>query len=291
MSTRDETPRYGGRALRNGVMMVGPKAVAVAVRKPNGEIQTVVEPFSMPGAWAKDIPFVRGLVAMGGMLMLARRSGRLERKLNPKKTVQNILPQLAPGIGAAVANRLTRELTKHTPERTVVPIEAVAGVTLPFVAFGVTGQMPGVRDLWRYHGAEHKTVNAAEAGLELTPENAARMSRVHPRCGTVFAFWGILGGALTRIYLETLPDGRRKAIAGALAGPAVIATAYEAVRLGNAVRNHPLGKTLFGPAWQSQRFTTAEPDDAELEVAIAALRAVMEFEGARTDSDAPTPMS
>jgi uncharacterized protein YqhQ len=262
-------------------MMVGPKAVAVAVRRPNGEIATEVEPFSMPGAWSRNIPFLRGLVSFAGMLQLARTSARLEASLNPGPKSRRILPQLAPGLGAAVADRLTHELARRSKDqRLVVPIEAVAGIALPFVAFGVSGQMPGVKELWRYHGAEHKAVNAAEAGLELTPQNAAEMSRVHTRCGTVMAFWGIVGSMAARSYVESLPPGRRKLLAGALAGPLVLSSAYEAVRLGWTLRDHPVGKVVFGPAWQSQRLTTAEPDQRELEVALAALQAVIDYERA-----------
>ena len=280
MDKAQETPRYGGRALRNGVMMVGPKAVAVAVRQPDGRITTAVEPFTMPGRWAKDIPFVRGLVAFAGMLKLARGTSKLETRLTTGSKVKALLPQLAPGFGAAVAERLTKELARRADDRMVIPIETVAGVALPFIAFGVGGQLPGVRDLWRYHGAEHKAVNTAEAGLELTPQNADGMSRVHPRCGTVMAFWGLLGGAFARSYVNSMPAGRRKAIAGALAGPVVLSTAYEAVRLGWALRNNPIGRALFTPAWQTQRLTTLEPSEAELEVAVAALQAVIDYERA-----------
>ena len=283
MTSKQVTARYGGRALRNGVMMVGPRAVGVAVRRPGGEIATAVEPFRMPGAWAKDIPFVRGLVSMVGMLKLARLSTRLEARLNPESKVRAILPQLAPGVGAALADRLTTELARRSSNRMVVPLEAITGVALPFVAFGITGQLPGVRELWRYHGAEHKAVNTAEAGLELTPDNARGMSRVHPRCGTVFAFWGLLGAALSKSYVGRLPKGRRKAVSGALAGPLVLSTAYELVRLGAQLRDHPIGKTIFGPAWQTQRLTTAEPDDRELEVALAALQAVIDVEAVRSE--------
>lgn len=278
MANTQDTPRYGGRALRNGVMMVGPHAVAVAVRRPDGTIATAVEPFNMAGMWAKDVPFVRGLVSLGGMLQLARVSSKLEARLNPKTKFKATLPQLAPGLGAAVADRLTHELARRAGGRMVVPIETIAGVTLPFVAFGISGRLPGVQDLWRYHGAEHKTVNAAEAGLDLTPENAGAMSRVHPRCGTVFAFWGLLGSMTARAYIGTLPAGRRKTVLGALAGPVVLSAAYEAVRLGAQLRDHPVGKTLFSPAWQSQRLTTAEPEEQELEVAIASLQAVIDYE-------------
>ncbi len=282
MTATPETPRYGGRALRNGVMMVGPHSMAVAIRRPDGQIATEVVPFDMPGSWARNIPFLRGLVAFGGMLKLAKTATGLEGRLTSgSERLKANLPQLAPAFGAAIADRLTREITKNADERLVVPIEAIAGVALPFVAFGLSGQLPGVRELWRYHGAEHKAVNTAEAGLELTAGNAAGMSRIHPRCGTVLAFWGLLGGALSRSYLSRIPDGKRKTAAGLLAGPLILSTAYEAVRLGFMVKDHPVGNALFSPAWQTQRFTTAEPDERELEVAVASLQAVINYEKAQ----------
>src|SRR5689334_17572708 len=117
MNQTQEKPRYGGRALRNGVMMVGPKAVAVAVRHPDGRIVTSIEPFSMPGMWAKNIPFVRGLVSFGGMLKLAKVASTLENRLNGGKSkTKNVLPQLAPGLGAAVADRLAKELSKRSSD-------------------------------------------------------------------------------------------------------------------------------------------------------------------------------
>jgi uncharacterized protein YqhQ len=274
---------YGGRALRNGVMMVGPKAIGVAVRRPDGKIETAVEPFTMSGAWARNIPFLRGLVSFVGMLRLARTSAKLEARLTPGtgRKIRANLPQLAPGLGAAAADRVIQELSKRSDNRMIVPLEAAAGVALPFVAFGISGQMPGVRELWRYHGAEHKAVNTAEAGLDLTPENAHTMSRVHPRCGTVFAFWGLVGSMLTRTHLNRLPNGRRKAVTGFLAGPLILASAYELVRLGARAAKHPVGRAVFSPAWQTQRLTTAEPSTEELEVAIAALQTVMDYEAAQ----------
>jgi uncharacterized protein YqhQ len=189
---------------------------------------------------------------------------------------------MAPGLGAALADTLTKQVAQRAGDRLVVPIEAVGGVALPFLAFGISGQMPGVRELWRYHGAEHKAVNAAEAGIDLTAQNAAGMSRVHPRCGTVFAFWGLVGGALSRSAIGRMQNGKGKTAAGMIAGPLVIGAAYEAVRLGVKLKDHPLGRLLFSPAWQSQRLTTAEPDERELEVAVAALQAVIDFQRAET---------
>lgn len=282
MTESPDTPRYGGRALRNGVMMVGPGAVAVAIRQPGGEIVTAVEPFTMPGAWSKNIPFVRGLVSFAGLLKLARTSTRLENKLNAGRSkTKAILPQLAPGLGAAVADRATREISKRLDARVAVPFETAAGMIFPYIAFGLSGRFPGVRELWRYHGAEHKAVHTAEAGLDLTPENAHLQSRVHPRCGTVLAFWAILGGSLTKALLRTMPDGKKKTAVGAVSGPITLAAAYEVVRLGWQLRESRIARTVFAPAWNSQRMTTLEPDTQELEVALAAIQTVMEFEPSR----------
>jgi uncharacterized protein YqhQ len=261
-------------------MMVGPKSIGVAVRREDGTVETAVEPFDMPATWAKDIPFVRGPVSMVGMLKLARAASKLENRLSGgKRGWQSMLPQMAPGMAAAVADRLTQELARRGG-KAQVPIEALSGIALPFVAFGVSGQMPGVHELWRYHGAEHKAVNTIEAGLDLTPENAAEMSRVHPRCGTVFAFWGLLGGAVSRAAINSMPNGKRKTVAGLIAGPAILSVAYELLRLGAQVKDNPVGKAVFSPAWQSQRLTTLEPGREELEVALAALQTVIEYEEA-----------
>lgn len=279
MAKTNEKARYGGRALRNGVMMVGPTAIAVAVRRIDGQISTAVEPFSMPGAWSKNIPFVRGLVSFGGALVMAKTAAKLEGQLNVGGSkIRANLPQLAPGIGAMAADRLSRELGKRVDDRLVVPLETAAGVMLPFVAFGLSGQLPGVRELFRYHGAEHKAVHTAEAGEKMIPANATRMSRVHPRCGTVMAFWGLVGGTAAKSWISSMPNGRRKAVAGALAGPLVLSSAYEIVRLGWRFQHHPVLRWLFVPAWQSQRLTTAEPNDRELEVALASLQAVIDYE-------------
>jgi uncharacterized protein YqhQ len=77
-----------------------------------------------------------------------------------------------------------------------------------------------------------------------------------------------------------MPNGRKKAITGALAGPLVLSTAYELVRAGAKLKDHPIGKVFFSPAWQSQLLTTAEPDEGELEVAVASLQAVIDYEKA-----------
>lgn len=282
MTHSPDTPRYGGRALRDGVMMVGPGAVAVAVRRDSGEIVTAVEPFTMPGAWSRNIPLVRGLVSFAGLLKLARTSTRLETKLSRGSSrTRAILPQLAPGLGAAAAERLTQALVKRLDARLAVPVDTAAGLALPYVAFGLSGRLPGVRELWRYHGAEHKAVHTAEASLDLTPDNARHMSRVHPRCGTVLAFWALLAGSLTKALLRTMPGGKRRTALGVASGPLTLAAAYELVRLGWLLRDNPIARAVFAPAWNSQRLTTLEPDTAELEVALAALQTVMDFEPSR----------
>jgi uncharacterized protein YqhQ len=278
-----EKPVFGGRALRHGVLMVGPTAVAVAVRRPDGSIGVEVEPFKMPWAWARPIPMLRGMVAMAGTLRLALRSVQMERRLVAAdgSPWRRRAASAAPVAGMAVAEQALRLLVRRgAAGARVVPLEALSGLAMPFVAFAIVGRLPNMGETLQYHGAEHMAVNTAEAGLPLTAEHASGMSRIHPRCGTGFAFWTLLIGAIARSRFGRLSPVRRN-LFGLLSGPVIMGLAYEIVRLGARHKDHPVARVAFGPAWQAQRLTTAAPTDDQLEVACAALNAVMNFSPAQ----------
>ncbi|HZT97233.1 MAG TPA: DUF1385 domain-containing protein [Chloroflexota bacterium] len=270
-----EPPTYGGRALSQGVLMVGPHSMAVAVRRDDGEIDTAVEAFHMPFTWARQIPFLRGMMAMGGAVILAIRSNRLERRLGSKGSGDRLkmLKAALPIVAVSSAERiLTRALIrKNVPGARM----EVFRLLMPFVAFRMSTVFGPSNELLQYHGAEHMAVNTVEAGRPLTAPNAAVQSRIHPRCGTTFAFWALLLGWLA----QKIP-GLRGTIRSALVGPLVIATAYEILKFGAAHKDDSWAQLVFTPAWQMQRLTTATPTTAQLEVACAALQAVLDFEGA-----------
>jgi uncharacterized protein YqhQ len=275
-----EQTNYGGRALRDGVVMVGPKALAVAVQLPTGSIASTVEPFTMPGRWARNVPIVRGIVAMVGNLLVAIRAMQLERQLTTstgsrwKQQATIALPVVALTLAEQRAVRLLR--TKLSKAATI-PLEAICTIALPFLAFGIAARLPNVHRLLQYHGAEHMAVWAAEAGLPVTVENARTMSRVHPRCGTTFAFWVLLGSFIARKQIDRL-EGRKRNIVELIVGPLVIGLTYEILRFAARYQHNQLVRIIFGLSWQTQQLTTAPPTSDQLAVACTALQAVMDYE-------------
>jgi len=139
---------------------------------------------------------------------------------------------------------------------------------LPLVAFRVSGLFSPGRSLLQYHGAEHMAVNAIEAGGPLNADRAAVQSRIHPRCGTTFAVWVIL-------LSSRLNRGAPSAARGLLTGAVVVSLAYELLRFGAIHRSETWVKLLFGPTWKAQLLTTSAPTRDQLEVACAALNAVV----------------
>ncbi len=264
---------YGGRALSQGVLMVGPHAMAVAIRRPDGQIDTAVEAFSMPFSWARKVIFLRGILAMAGAVVLAIRSAKLERRLVAKSSGgrMQMFKAALPIVGASAVERiLTRALSrKNVPGAN----SGLLRIMMPFAAFRISSLFSPSNQLLQYHGAEHKAVNTVEAGLPLDAENASRRSRIHPRCGTSFAFWALSLGWL----LPKLPVLRRRGVSPLL-GPIIIGAAYELLRFGAKHRDEKWVQIAYWPAWRTQLLTTAEPTTEELEVACAALRSVVDFE-------------
>lgn len=284
MSQKAPVPMYGGRALPSGVLMVGPHAMAVAVRSEDGSIDTAVEGFSMPFSWARNTPFLRGLLSMAGAIVLAVKSNRLERRLNSSRRgrVTQALATAGPLLAANVLERIISQLFRHTDSgRSARP--GLFRMFLPFVAFRLSSYLLPGNALLRYHGAEHMAVNALEAGLELKAETAAGQSRIHPRCGTSFAFWAILLSWLTGRL------GRRGgAMWRVLTGPIIVALAYEILRLGAAQKDAAWAKIVFAPAWNAQLLTTDVPTNEQLEVACVALQSVVDYEAAHAIDTPPS---
>lgn len=151
------------------------------------------------------------------------------------------------------------------------------------------GRMADIKRVFAYHGAEHKVVNAYEAGAELTVDGVRGYSRIHPRCGTSFLFLVFVVGILVHA-LVGWPDNAALRMASRLVLLFPIAgIAYELIRLAGRFRNSGLLKVLVFPGMLLQRLTTAEPDDAQIEVALRALRGVLEDEGVLALQPAETP--
>ncbi|HVK05441.1 MAG TPA: DUF1385 domain-containing protein [Armatimonadaceae bacterium] len=156
--------------------------------------------------------------------------------------------------------------------------DAALRFTIFFSYIGLVSQMAHVRRVFEYHGAEHKVINALEAGGPLTVEAARAQTRLHPRCGTSFIVIVLLLSVLATSVFYGLPAWQRIPIGLAMLFP-VAGVAFELLRLAGKYRHNPVAAALSRPGMWTQLLTTREPDDAELEVALASLNAVLEAEG------------
>ena len=286
----DKLPIYGGQAVLEGVMMRGSQAMAVAVRNPKGEIQVHTRPLGniYRGRFSK-IPFLRGLLGLWDALGLGMQSltysanvaGGEEIKVEGPAmwgtvamslTFGIALFFLAPAAAGAGVEYLSRTIAGSTGEAASWVGNLAEGLIRLFLIVGYIwgiGFIPDIKRLYGYHGAEHKTINAYEAGAPLTPESVAKFPLEHPRCGTAFLLVVVILSVLLFSLLGPLPLLQRLA-SRVLLVPVLAAVAYEYLRFTARYISNPLIRLLVVPNLAMQRLTTREPDLQMLEVAIKA---------------------
>jgi uncharacterized protein YqhQ len=284
-------------------MMRGRKTMAVAVRNPHGKIMVHTEPLTAriyTRPWGKW-PFVRGLALLWDALGLGMRallwSGEVASQEDDQAPVEFSGPvawtTLAGSLAFAVAvffllpTLASRLLATYVNNNVWVDalFEGLLRLVL-FVAYiwGI-GMIPDIRRVFGYHGAEHKTINAYEAGAELSVESVRRYSVQHVRCGTSFLLYVlvisiVLFAPLTFRGVE--PDWLAlllRFVTRLLLVPFVAGIAYEIIRFSAAHAGNPLMRALIAPGLALQRMTTREPDDTMVECAIAALEPVLAADG------------
>ena len=293
----------GGQAVMEGVMMKGPEAIAVAVRRPNGTIVVKRDTYIPPSKKHKwmGYPFFRGIIGMGSMLSLGMKTLQLSSNMlglmdeEPSKFEKWLSKKLGKGIdkivmatAAVLAIALAIGLFFVVPAlvgsflgqniESKVAINLLEGLTRILILIGYMifcGTIPDVRRTFQYHGAEHKTVYCHENNLPLTPENARQFSALHPRCGTTF----LLIVFVLAILLYTLVgyNGSNyilRVLSRLALLPVVAGLSYEILK-GLAHANGKLVKALRWPGLMMQKLTTRTPDDKMLEVAIAAMNAAL----------------
>lgn len=276
-------------------MMRGRTHMAVAVRKPSGEIVLHQEPltaaiYTKPwGQW----PFVRGLGMLWDALGLGMRAllfsadvavaeaGEEKVEFEGPLAWTTIAASLAMAVGifflvpSAIARGLHGIFPGHLANSL---IEGVIRLAFLISYIAAIGRLPDIRRVFAYHGAEHKTINAYEAGDRLEPEVVAHYSISHVRCGTSFLLIvlviSILAFAPFNFQNILLRFGSRIVLI-----PVVAGVAYEFVRFSAARQSNPLIRLLIQPGLLLQRLTTREPDTSMLEVAIAALKPVLAADG------------
>lgn len=289
MST-EKLPVYGGQAVLEGVMMRGVQTMAIAVRAPDQQIILHSQPLdAQRRGRLMRIPFVRGLVGLWDALALGWRSLSFSASIAGGEQVKFEGP-LA-WVTMAISLSLGVGLFFVAPAALSQLIERVLGInpwfgSLPegLVRLGIIvgylwliGLLPDVHRLFGYHGAEHKTINAFEAGAELTPASVVRFPLEHPRCGTAFLLTVVVFSILLFALLGPMPWWARL-LSRVLLIPVVAGLAFEYIRFTARHLSNPLVKLLVVPNLALQRLTTREPDARMLEVAIAAFNAMQEKE-------------
>ena len=283
---------YGGQAVMEGVMMRGAKSLAVAVRNPTGEIVTHVEPVNQTlyNGPISRIPFLRGLTSLWDALGLGMRSlmfsadialgeeeganfsgplawGTVAVSLAFGIALFFVLPSL---VLSLIDDWITSNLLSNVFEGLIRLALFVGYVWL--IAF-----MPDIKRVFAYHGSEHKTINAFEAGAELTPASVQRFTTLHPRCGTAF----LLSVMVISILLFSLlgrPVLWLRILSRVLLIPVLAGVAYEYMRFSARHMDKAWMRIVVAPNLALQRLTTREPDLEMLEVAITAFNCMMASE-------------
>ncbi|MCC6615773.1 MAG: DUF1385 domain-containing protein [Anaerolineae bacterium] len=309
---------YGGQAVIEGVMMRGAHKAAIAVRNPSGEIVVHEQPLN-PHLYQGRIPktpFVRGLVGLWDALGLGTRALMWSADVAVSEEEEEIsfngpigfatlavslifgigLFFVAPTLGAsAVGNWLNLSgadaaVSTEWGHFLINVIEGVIRLVLLVGYIWLIGRIPDVKRLFGYHGAEHKTINAYEAGAELTPEIVAQYPIEHPRCGTAF----LLTVAVVSVLVFSLlgrPPMLLLILSRVLLIPVIAGIAYEVIRFTARNMHNPLVRAIIVPNLALQHLTTRDPDLTMIEVAITALKRVLVSEQILSEEEAPLPVT
>ncbi|HYM49799.1 MAG TPA: DUF1385 domain-containing protein [Candidatus Limnocylindrales bacterium] len=281
---------YGGQAVIEGVLMRGRTTYAVAVRRPDGAIQVKREPLRSVVYTSRvwKLPFLRGLAGLWEMLHLGMsaltysanvQAAGEEMELSPRAIGVTIGVAVVLGLGLFLGVPLLAAgfLGRGHSALRFTLIEGVVRIVLLLGYLYAISLAPDVRRVFQYHGAEHKTINAFENGLTLDVPNIRTQSMLHPRCGTGF----LLAVMVVSVFVFSLA-GRPSLILLILSRllliPVIASVAYEGIRFAGRHRYNPVIKVLIIPLLATQRLTTREPDDSQLEVALAAFTAARQEE-------------
>ena len=292
----------GGQAIMEGIMMRGPEKMAIAVRLPDGSIHMKTEPTPKASKWAK-MPLVRGVVnfvasLVQGTKVLMYSADILEEHYPEEYEKDKFDIWIEEKVGKEKAWKILMYLS------VVIALVLSVGLfmLLPTVAVGLLGmiteniialnlaegavriaifilyialisKMEDIKTVFKYHGAEHKTIHCFENGLELTPANAQQFYTLHPRCGTSFMMFVMVIAVLTHALMGW-PNVWLRILSRIAVLPIIAGLSYELLKWAGRSDNI-IVRTLSMPGIYLQKLTTKEPDEKHLEVAIAAMKAVL----------------
>ena len=283
-------------------MMRGPSAWSVAVRKPDGEIAEVNRPISsflLRHRWAR-IPIVRGVFALGeslsiGFRALAISANYAAQEESEDGEVQTELSrgQLIFAFGIAIGFALLlfkvspALITSWLPIESTgafVVVEGLVRVTIFILYIVGVGFLPDLKRVFQYHAAEHKAINAYEAGHPLEPKIVQEQSLLHVRCGTAFLLYVMVIAIFVFAFFGQ-PGWAGLIASRILLLPVIAGLAYEVIRFAGKHPQHPVLRTILAPGLWLQRLTTREPTLDQVEVSIRALHEVLRLEGRLTPEE------
>ncbi len=310
---KDANPtKMGGQAVMEGIMMKGGRKTAVAVRLPSGDIHIKTEENPKKSAWTK-IPIVRGVIVFVNSLIQGTRTlmysadvlekyeeklgesalaekGRFETWLENRfgeRAVWNILIAISViislvfsiGIFVIGPTAVINWMTAVTENEIILNLtEGLLRIAIFVIYVLLISKMKDIHRVFQYHGAEHKCIHCFENGRELTPENCQEFYTLHPRCGTSFLVFVLVISLIVFSFLGW-PNLALRIVSRLLLIPFIAGISYEVLKWAGKSDNWFI-KIISVPGLYLQKLTTAQPDNEQLEVAIAAVKAVM-------DEDAP----
>jgi uncharacterized protein YqhQ len=286
----------GGQAVLEGVMMRGPSNWAVAVRKPDGDIAHVNQPIESPMVrhpiWR--LPVIRGVIALGESLAIGFRALAISANYAAAEEGEDgeeVATELTRGqlfFAFAVAIGFAILLFKVSPALITdwigidatwfVIVEGLIRVGIFIGYLVLISLLPDLKRVFQYHAAEHKAINAYEAGDELEPETVQRHSLIHPRCGTAFLLWVMVIAIFVFAFFGR-PHWYWLIATRILLLPVIAGLAYELIRFAGKHQGNRVVMTLLAPGLWLQRLTTRQPSLDQIEVSIRALKEVLALEG------------
>ena len=301
-----EKINIGGQAVLEGVLMRAPRALAIAVRRPSGEIvvkREAAPPLSERYPIVK-LPILRGAVALFTSLVIGIKAlnfsanealveetpeGEEPKKEELSSWAMAGTMAVAFGFGIGLFFVLPLYLTKL-----MVPVigdgnivfnlvDGVIRVVVFLIYIWAISRMKDIQRVFQYHGAEHKTIFAFEEGAELTIESVKRFSRLHPRCGTSFLLIVMLVSVAVFSLIPKAWPFAYKALSRVVLLPLIAGISYEFLKWSAKNDQHPLVKLVIAPGLALQRLTTREPDDDQLEVAICSVKEALDENGGYAD--------
>lgn len=317
---KGEYLQYGGQAIIEGVMMRSAKFFSVACRAPNGKIVYTTEAIEKTWIgrqqWLK-LPFLRGALAILDGMALGIKSMRFASnvQMEPQYQTEEELAKIASGEVKAAPSKKVQDLSVLGAMIFAVVFGLVIFQGIPnfisvwlaprlgwnqdwminltteivkiimFLGYiALIAQMPEIKRVFQYHGAEHKAINVLEANEELVMDNCRKMTRLHPRCGTSFAIVVLIVSLVIFTFIPRPPiepKALQALVRFLIEIPAVFVISgisYEAIRLAGRFRNTLWVNALFFPGLMTQYLTTREPDEDQIEVALVALKQCLDAE-------------